>query len=43
MLFQLLKSALRWVYNLLFNNKIADAEARLYSNWFKEDVDDEGI
>jgi hypothetical protein len=43
MLFQLLKSALRWVYNIFFDNNIADAEARLYSNWFKEEVDDERL
>jgi hypothetical protein len=43
MLFQLLKSGLKWVYNIFFDNKIADAEARLYSNWFKEEVDDERL
>jgi hypothetical protein len=38
-LLALLKSVKKWV----FDNKIADAEARLYSDWFKEDIDDEGL
>jgi hypothetical protein len=43
MLYQLLKSALKWVYNIFFDNNIADAEARLYENWFKEEVDNESL
>jgi hypothetical protein len=43
MLLALLKNVSSWVYSILFDNKIADAEARLYSNWFKEEVDDESL
>jgi hypothetical protein len=43
MLLVLLKNVSRWVYNIFFDNKIADAEARLYSNWFKEEIDDESL
>ncbi len=43
MLLVLLKSVKKWVYSFIFDNKIADAEARLYSEWFKEDKSDKGI
>jgi hypothetical protein len=43
MLLALLKNASNWVYSIFFDNKIADTEARLYSDWFKEDIDDEGL
>ena len=43
MLLVLLKSASKWVFDLFMNNKIADNEARLYSDWFKEEVDDESL
>lgn len=43
MLLALLKSVKNWVFSIFLDNKIADAEARLYSNWFKEDIDDEGL
>ena len=41
MLLVLLKNASKWVYSIFFDNKIADNEAKLYSNWFKEEIDDE--
>lgn len=34
MLFQLLKNVKKWVFSIFLDNKIADAEARLY---FRED------
>jgi hypothetical protein len=43
MLSALLKNASSWVYSIFFDNKIADAEERLYSDWFKEEVDDERL
>jgi hypothetical protein len=43
MLLALLKNASSWVYNIFFDNKIADAEAKLYSSWFEEEIDDEGL
>ena len=43
MLFQLLKSVGSWAYKMFFDNKIADNEARLYDNWFKEDIDNESL
>jgi hypothetical protein len=43
MLLALLKNVSKWVFDLFMNNKIADAEARLYSDWFQEEVDDEGL
>ena len=36
MLLALLKNVKNWV----FDNKIADAEARLYADWFKEEIYD---
>ncbi len=43
MLLVLLKSVKNWVFSIFLDNKIADAEIRLYSDWFKEDIDDEGL
>jgi hypothetical protein len=43
MLLVLLKNVSKWVYNVFFDNKIADNEARLYSDWFKEEIDDESL
>jgi hypothetical protein len=43
MLLVLLKNVKKWVFSIFLDNKIADAEARLYSNWFKEEIDDEGL
>ena len=43
MLFRLLKNVKNWVFSIFLDNKIADAEARLYSDWFKEEIDDEGL
>lgn len=43
MLFLLLKNVKKWVFSIFLDNKIADAEANLYSDWFKEEVDDEGL
>lgn len=30
MLFRLLRNAKKWAFNILFDNKIADVETRLY-------------
>lgn len=43
MLLALLKNASSWVYSIFFDNKIAEAEERLYSDWFKEEIDDERL
>jgi hypothetical protein len=43
MLLVLLKSVKKWVFSIFLDNKIADNEARLYSNWFKEEIDDESL
>lgn len=37
MLLALLKSVVRWVYSIFFENKIADAEDRIY---FGEKIDE---
>lgn len=34
-LFLLLKNVSKWGYNLFLNNKITDAEIRLYSDFWK--------
>jgi hypothetical protein len=43
MLFQLLRNVKKWVFSIFLDNQIADAEVRIYSNLFKEEIDDEGL
>ena len=43
MLLVLLKSVKNWVFSIFLDNKIADAEARLYSDYFKEEIDNESL
>jgi hypothetical protein len=41
MLFLLLKSVKNWVYNILFDNKIADNEMRVMYGWGPDESEKE--